>query len=142
MPEQARHAGARVIAAEFAIDRDYVHGDAFTFRPGGVPVQGDIASGLWSWHASFVALTRLCIDVFEVVFDSGNSLLAGDGAVAGDDGLHVQREDEVAGPNPVAGGPGPHDRVTANEEDIAGEDDPVSGDMDQCVTERVGRADF
>jgi len=67
-----------------------------------------------------------CLNI-SLCYSARAAFLVGDGAVARDDGLYVQREDEVASANPVSGGAGPHDRVAAAEEDIVGLEVGVHG---------------
>src|SRR5579883_2721287 len=58
------------------------------------------------------------------------------------DSLYVQREDEVTGPKPVADRASPHDRMTANKQDVSCEDRPVSRDIDHRIAEGMRWTDF
>src|SRR5215469_10290572 len=132
----------RLVPAQFAIDCRDGYDDALTVRPGGIAVQRDIFGRLESRHTGLVAFERLIVDVFKVALDLGHALFIGDRAMTGNDGLHVHLQDAVAGPQPVAHRPGPHDGVATNEEDIARENNTVVRNVCQRVTTRVRRADL
>ena len=54
--------------------------------------------------------------------------------MAGHDRLHVPIQDSVARIDPVLDRAGPHDRVAAHEDDVAGEDGPLGGDVHKDVS--------
>jgi hypothetical protein len=58
-----------------------------------------------------VASARLAENVLEVCLQLLDGVLVRELAVAGDDDLDVEREDPVAGVDPVADRPGPDDRM-------------------------------
>src|SRR5438309_5236995 len=140
--EQADRIGMRLVATQFAIDHCYVDDDTFAVRPRGIAIQWYILCRLECRHTRLVTFARLVIDVFEVTLDLGHALFISDRAMAGNDGFHVHLQDAVAGPQPVTHRPGPHNGVTADEDDIAREDNTVVRDMLLRSTKEVRRANL
>jgi hypothetical protein len=139
LSEQADNIWGRLIAAQFSIDGGYVHGDALTICPRGIAIQRNVLRGFESRHASLIACACLLIDVLQVTFDLGHPLLIRDGSVSGNNCLHIQRQDALTRSQPVAAWPGPHDGMTADEQDISCEDDLLTRDVDQRVTASMCR---
>src|SRR5271156_6300393 len=62
--------------------------------------------------------------------------------MARDDGLEVEVDHQLAGLDPIADRASPDNRMTLDEENIAGEDHAVLRDVGEHVATRMGRADF
>ena len=80
--------------------------------------------------------------VLPVLLDPAHAGLVRERAVARHDGVDVEIEDAIARADPVADRTVPGDRVAADEQDVAREDDPVGRDVHDRVAARVGGADL
>ena len=92
--------------------------------------------------AGVVARGRLGVDERQVVAHRGDAGLVGERPVARDDDVDVHAEHQVARGDPVRQRAGPHDRRAVDEQDVAGEDRPGVGHVDDRVALRVRRADL
>jgi hypothetical protein len=85
---------------------------------------------------------RLCGNIFEIDLEFADCRLLGDRVVAGHDDIHVEAEDVVASVDPVADWPRPEYRMAADEQQIAGEQDPVGRHVDGNVVAGMRRAEM
>ena len=87
-------------------------------------------------------LAGLLVEVFEVGLQLAHGIRRRDGSVTRHDHLDIEREDALAGGDPVGHRSGPHDRVTSREEDVSRIERPLSGHVHKRVTARVRGADL
>src|SRR5438552_18425430 len=132
----------RLIILKFSKDRRDVDCDALAICPGCVAIQIDIFGGFLGRHTYLVAFLGLLRDVLKIALNLGHTLFVRDGAMSRHNCVHIHRENAIAGPQPVAGWPGPDDGMATNKQDIGCEDDPVSRYVDQGVAKCVSRPDL
>ena len=89
-----------------------------------------------------MALFRFIAHIDEILAHGPDTVLAGDRTMARHDRFDIHRQDSIAGIDPVADRAFPHDRVTFDEQDVAGEDRLVGRHIDQRVARCVRGADM
>src|SRR3954449_2117130 len=79
------------------------------------------------------SVTRLVKDVLKVTLNFSNALFIGDRSMTRYNCLHIHRQDAITGPQPVARRSRPYDGMATNKQDITRENNPVRGNMHQCI---------
>ena len=127
---------------ELAVDVGEVHDEPLALAPVQPAVKRDRAGRLQRRHPLLPAHTRLRVEILEVGLQLAHRMHTGDWPVPRHDHLDVEREDPIAGGDPVRDRPGPCDRMAAVEEDVAGEEHAGGGHQRKRVPARVGGADL
>src|SRR4051795_3213117 len=127
---------------ELAVRRLDVDRDPLGVAPAGEVAQVDVVGGRAGVHARVEARLRLVADVGQVALDVLDAARVGDRAVAGDEHARVERQDPVAGAQPVLERAGPDDRRAVDEQDVAGEHDARVGHVDDRVAVGVRGTDL
>src|SRR3954463_14141552 len=127
---------------ELAVRRLDVDRDPLRVAPAGEVAEVDVVGGQGGVHAGVEAHLRLVAHIGQVALDVLDAARVGDRAVAGDEHARVQRQDPVAGAQPVLERAGPDDRRALDEQDVAGEHDPRVGQVDDRVAVGVRGANL
>src|SRR3954451_6064158 len=127
---------------ELAVRRLDVDRDPLRVAPVGEVAEVDVVGGRGGVPAGVESRRPLVADVGQVALDVLDAARVGDRAVAGDEHARVQRQDPVAGAQPVLERPGPDDRLSFDEQDDTSEAVVRVGHVDDGVAVGVRWTDL
>ena len=133
-------ASVGTVTAEVAVEGVDIGDHPLRLAPSGVGSEVDVAGGVEGRHPGIEAGLGLTREELEVILQVVQGRRGGQRSVARHDDVGGEGQDAVAGGDPVGDRTGPHDRVPAVEEDVAGEDDAILGEVGDDITRRVRRA--
>src|SRR5258706_4904382 len=129
-------------AAPLAVERVHVHRDALRIAQAGKTSERELAGRVGGRESRVETLARAVAHVHQIVAHRERALRVAERPVAGHDHLGAELRDALAGGDPVRDRSRPHDRRSADEQDVARVHDALLRQPHQDVAPRVRRPDL